>query len=47
MNTYTEKVNELRAVIDFEINENKEIDLVSPELVKKAREIEDEMSSIN
>ena len=45
MNTYMEKINELRAAIDFEINENKEINLSSPELVKKALMIEEEMNS--
>lgn len=47
MNTYMEKINELRAAIDFEINENEELILSSPELVKKALMIEEEMSREN
>lgn len=47
MNTYMEKINELRAAIDFEINENDTINLSSPELVKKALLIEEEMSAEN
>ena len=47
MNTYMEKINELRAAIDFEINENEELNLSSPELIKKALLIEEEMSLAN
>jgi hypothetical protein len=47
MNTYMEKINELRTAIDFEINENEELILSSPELVKKALMIEEEMSREN
>lgn len=43
MNTYLEKINEIRAAIDFEINENEELDLASPELVEKALMIEQEL----
>ncbi len=43
MTTYTERVNELRAAIDFEINENEVIDLTSPELIEKALLIEQEL----
>ena len=42
-----EKINELRAAIDFEINENEELILSSPEFVKKALMIEEEMSLAN
>ena len=38
-----EKIIELRAAIDFEINENEELSLSSPELIKKALLIEEEM----
>ncbi len=47
MTTYMEKINELRAAIDFEINEKEEFDLSSPDLVKKALMIEEEMSFEN
>lgn len=43
MKTYTEKINEIRASIDFEINEKEVLDLTSPELVKKALIIEQEL----
>ena len=47
MNTYVEKINELRAAIDFEINEKEELNLSSPDLVKKALMIEEEMAFQN
>ena len=47
MNTYMEKINELRAAIDFEISEKENLNLSSPELVKKALMIEEEMLSEN
>lgn len=45
MNTYQSKINELRAVIDLEINEKEDICLSSPELVEKALMIEQELFS--
>lgn len=47
MITYQERINEIRAIIDIEINEREEICLSSPELVKKALMIEQELSSKN
>lgn len=47
MNTYTEGINKLRAQIDFEINKRKVLDLASPELVKKALMIEQQLASKN
>lgn len=44
MTTYQERINELRAVIDYEINEREELSLTSPELVKKALIIEQELT---
>ena len=44
MTAYIEKINEIRAAIDFEIDENEELLLTSPELIKKALEIEQELS---
>jgi len=43
MNTYQNKINEIREVIDCEINKIKVLDLTSPELVKKALMIEQEL----
>lgn len=43
MTTYIEKINEIRASIDFEINENEELCLTSPELIEKALMIEQEL----
>lgn len=47
MNTYQERVNEIRRIIDIEINERGESYLSSPELVKKALLVEQELSSKN
>ena len=47
MTTYIERINEIRAVIDFEINENEVLDLTSPELVEKALMIEQELTLQN
>ena len=44
MTTYIERLNEIRAVIDFEINENEELSLTSPELIEKALMIEQELT---
>ena len=44
MTTYIEKINEIRAAIDFEINEKEVLDLSSPELIEKALLIEQELS---
>ena len=44
MTTYIERINEIRAEIDFEINENEELCLTSPELVEKALMIEQELN---
>lgn len=44
MNTYIERINEIRASIDFEINESEVLDLTSPEIVKKALLIEQELT---
>ena len=44
MTTYQEKINSLRSAIDFEINENEELLLTSPELIEKALKIEQELS---
>ncbi len=44
MTTYIERINEIRAAIDFEINENEELCLTSPELVEKALMIEQELN---
>lgn len=46
MTTYTEKIDELRACIDFDINDMKDLNLSAPELVERARMIEEEMSSV-
>lgn len=45
MTTYQERINGLRATIDFEINENEELCLTSPELIEKALIIERELES--
>ena len=47
MTTYIEKINEIRAAIDFEINENEEILLTSPELIEKALMIQQELTLAN
>ena len=47
MNTYQERINELRTIIDFEINEKEELCLTSPELVEKALMIEKELALAN
>lgn len=44
MTTYIERINEIRAAIDFEINENEELSLTSPELIEKALMIEQELT---
>jgi len=45
MITYTEKIEELRASIDYEINEMSDLNLSTPELIERARMIEEEMCS--
>ena len=47
MTTYIERLNEIRAAIDFEINENEELLLTSPELIEKALMIEQELTLAN
>lgn len=47
MTTYTERINEIRNTIDFEINEKEVLDLTSPELVEKALMVEKELILAN
>ncbi len=47
MTTYTERINEIRNAIDFEINEKEVLDLTSPELVEKALMVEKELILAN
>ena len=47
MTTYSERINEIRKAIDYEINEKEVLDLTSPELVEKALMIEQELALAN
>jgi len=47
MNTYFEKIDEIREKIDLIINENEVLDLSSPKLVEKALMVERELSGLN